>query len=167
MQPCKRRPRRSPCRDADFSDRFPRIAEAVHACAPCPADNAMIDGGAIVFRPGGHSDFAALRTTAGGQKASFVAFDLLHLEGARFATVANFDLRDRPLEKRRERLEQLVAGVDSIQLSSALETEGATVFEHAGALGLDGIVSKRAGSRYRSGPSRNWLKCLNPIFART
>jgi bifunctional non-homologous end joining protein LigD len=28
-------------------------------------------------------------------------------------------------------------------------------------LGLEGIVSKRAASRYRSGPSRSWLKTKN------
>jgi transposase-like protein len=31
----------------------------------------------------------------------------------------------------------------------------------------EGIVSKRAGSRYRSGRSRNWLKTKNPDFVRT
>jgi ATP-dependent DNA ligase len=40
------------------------------------------------------------------------------------------------------------------------------VFAKARELGLEGIVSKRAGSRYRSGASRNWLKCLNPDFQR-
>jgi ATP-dependent DNA ligase len=34
-------------------------------------------------------------------------------------------------------------------------------------LGLEGIVSKRAGSLYKSGPSRNWLKLKNPDFVRT
>jgi bifunctional non-homologous end joining protein LigD len=29
-------------------------------------------------------------------------------------------------------------------------------------LGLEGIVSKRLGSRYRSGRSPNWLKFKNP-----
>ena len=91
-------------------------------------------------------------------QASFVAFDLLSLEGD--------DLRQRPLEERREALARLVAGVDGIQFSEALATEGAIVFAHACKLGLEGIVSKRAGSRYRSGPSRNWLKCLNPEFQR-
>jgi bifunctional non-homologous end joining protein LigD len=47
-----------------------------------------------------------------------------------------------------------------------MSDEGATVFAHACQLGLEGIVSKRAGSRYRSGPSRNWLKSLNPDFQR-
>jgi hypothetical protein len=34
-------------------------------------------------------------------------------------------------------------------------------------LGLEGIVSKRAGSFYLSGRSRNWLKTKNPAFVRT
>ena len=44
--------------------------------------------------------------------------------------------------------------------------EGALVFAKACELGLGGIVSKRAGSRYRSGTTRNWLKCLNRDFQR-
>jgi ATP-dependent DNA ligase len=46
------------------------------------------------------------------------------------------------------------------------ESNCALVFAKARELGLEGIVSKRLGSRYRSGPSRNWLKCLNPDFQR-
>ena len=36
------------------------------------------------------------------------------------------------------------------------------VFKHACALGCEGIVSKRVGSRYRSGHTRDWLKFKNP-----
>ena len=64
-------------------------------------------------------------------------------------------------------LAELVAGVDGVRFSAALTTEGATVFAHGCKLGLEGIVSKRTFSRYRSGPSRNWVKCLNPGFVRT
>jgi bifunctional non-homologous end joining protein LigD len=45
--------------------------------------------------------------------------------------------------------------------------EGAVVFAQACELGLKGIVSKREGSFYKSGRSRNWLKINNPDFART
>jgi bifunctional non-homologous end joining protein LigD len=45
--------------------------------------------------------------------------------------------------------------------------EGAVVFANACELGLEGIVSKREGSFYRSGRSRNWLKMKNPDFVRT
>jgi bifunctional non-homologous end joining protein LigD len=32
------------------------------------------------------------------------------------------------------------------------------VFQHVCKVGLEGIVSKRLGTRYRSGRSRDWLK---------
>ena len=37
------------------------------------------------------------------------------------------------------------------------------MFKHACALGCEGIVSKRTGSRYRSGRSREWLKFKTPL----
>jgi len=40
--------------------------------------------------------------------------------------------------------------------------EGYVVFRHACQMGLEGIVSKRLGSRYRSGRSPDWLKSKNP-----
>ena len=39
------------------------------------------------------------------------------------------------------------------------ERDGPTVFHHACKLGLEGIVSKRKDSRYRSGRCDDWLKC--------
>jgi hypothetical protein len=39
---------------------------------------------------------------------------------------------------------------------------GDVVFRHACKMGLEGIVSKRLGSRYRSGRSPDWLKMKNP-----
>ena len=98
----------------DFTGRLLAIADAVRSL---PVDNALIDGEAVVFRSDGHSDFAALRTRAGGEQAAFVAFDLLSLDAD--------DLRQRPLEERREALAQLVAGADDIQFSVALAAEGA------------------------------------------
>jgi bifunctional non-homologous end joining protein LigD len=139
----------------DFTDKLPRIAAAVRNL---PVDNAMIDGEAVVFRLDGHSDFVALRSKAGGELASFVAFDLLSLE--------DHDLRQQPLADRREALERLVAEAEDIRFSKAFAGDGAIVFAHACQLGLEGIVSKRVLSRYRSGTSRNWLKCLNPEFKR-
>ena len=41
-------------------------------------------------------------------------------------------------------------------------TRRLTVFVHPCKLGYEGIVSKRLGSRYRSGRSRDWLKFKNP-----
>jgi bifunctional non-homologous end joining protein LigD len=61
-----------------------------------PAENALIDGDAVVFRLDGRSDIAALRTKAGGGQARFVAFNLLNLDRE--------DLRQRRIEERRDKL---------------------------------------------------------------
>ncbi len=93
---------------ANFPDRLPKIAEAVFSLA---AESALIDGEAVAVRPDGHSDFTALRTNAGSARASFVAFDLLTLNGE--------DFRKRPIEKRRSALSPLVAGLHCILFSDA------------------------------------------------
>ena len=50
-----------------------------------------------------------------------------------------------------------------LRLNEHLEhPEGVVVFQHACQLGCEGIVSKRLGSRYRSGRSPDWLKFKNP-----
>jgi bifunctional non-homologous end joining protein LigD len=102
-----------------------------------------------VPREDGPSDFGALMTKRGGAQASLVAFDLLRLNGD--------DLRQRPIEERREALKRLASGASGILFSEALAAEGAVVFAKACELGLEGIVSKREGSFYRNGRSRNWL----------
>ena len=40
--------------------------------------------------------------------------------------------------------------------------DGLAVFQHAYKMSLEGIVSKRLGSRYRSGRSPDWLKFKKP-----
>jgi bifunctional non-homologous end joining protein LigD len=55
---------------------------------------------------------------------------------------------------------------DGIQISEALTGDGAAIFRHVCGLGLEGIVSKRIGSRYVSGRTRAWLKTKNPNFQR-
>jgi hypothetical protein len=56
----------------------------------------------------------------------------------------------------------LVKAKPGLQLSEDLDRPGDVVFEHACMLGLEGIVSKRRGSRYESGRSSHWLKIKNP-----
>jgi bifunctional non-homologous end joining protein LigD len=81
------------------------------------------------------------------------------------------DMRPEPLEQRRNRLSRLLsrkikATREGIQLCEALAGDGAAMFRHACGLGLEGIVSKRIGSRYVSGRMRAWLKTKNPILSR-
>jgi bifunctional non-homologous end joining protein LigD len=144
-------------RGTDYTDKLGRIADAVRGL---PADETLIDGEVVVFRPDGRSDFEALLTKWGGERAVYVAFDLLGLDGQ--------DLRQKPLKERREALKRLVGGADGLILfSEAIAAEGALVFAKACELGLEGIVSKRASSGYITGTSRTWLKCKNRVFIRT
>jgi bifunctional non-homologous end joining protein LigD len=48
-----------------------------------------------------------------------------------------------------------------IRFNEHIEGDGPTVFAHAW-MGLEGIVSKRKDSAYRSGRSPDWLKMKNP-----
>ena len=139
--------------------RLPPTLEVAQAVCSLAVESALIDGEAVAVRPDEYSDFTALRTKAGSARACVVAFDLLNLNGE--------DFRRRPIEERRAALSPLVAGVHCILFSDALVAEGALVFAKACELGLEGIVSKRAGSRYSSGNTRQWLKSKNPEFERT
>ena len=84
------------------------------------------------------------------------AFDLIELNGD--------DLRRDPLVVRKATLASVLAKVvPGIRFNDHMEFEdGETVFRHACRLGLEGIVSKRKDSTYRSGRSSDWLKMKNP-----
>jgi bifunctional non-homologous end joining protein LigD len=82
------------------------------------------------------------------------AFDLIELNGD--------DLRHDPLEGRKATLEVMLAKAGpGIRFNEDIEGDGPTVFADACKLGLEGIVSKRKDSAYRSGRSPDWLKMKN------
>ncbi|MEJ1932977.1 hypothetical protein WDZ92_22460 [Nostoc sp. NIES-2111] len=63
-----------------------------------------------------------------------------------------------PLQARREVLVRLVEGAPvGLVLAETFE-DGRALFRHACAMNLEGVVSKRLDSPYRSGRALNWLK---------
>jgi bifunctional non-homologous end joining protein LigD len=123
----------------------------------------VLDCEAIILRPDNTSDFEALRSRQGQAEAILVAYDIMEMDGQ--------DIRPEPLEERRTRLARPLsrktkAMRDGIQISEAITGDGGRIFRHACGLGLEGIVSKRTGSRYVSGRTRAWLKTKNPTFQR-
>jgi bifunctional non-homologous end joining protein LigD len=83
------------------------------------------------------------------------AFDLLELDGQ--------DLQRAAFETRKATLANLLRGsLPGLRLNEHLTHPGDVVFRHACKMGLEGIVSKRLGSRYMCGRSRDWLKFKNP-----
>jgi ATP-dependent DNA ligase len=136
----------------DWSGRFPRIVEAVNGLR---VKSCLIDGEVVACNESGLSVFAMLRRQRGEASAFLYAFDLLELDG--------MDLRRMPIEERKHALTKLVRQArHGLMLNEHIAEDGAIVFEHACKLGCEGIVSKRRGSRYRSGRSSDWLKFKNP-----
>ena len=161
---CRRTSRRQYLRGSSHQKHwhpfFTRIRDAV---AALPVDSAVLDGEAILLRADNTSDFEGLRSRQGQAEAILVTYDVMELDGA--------DMRGEPLEARRQRLTRLLSRKnkalrDGIQLSEGITGDGAAIFRHACGLGLEGIVSKRIGSRYVSGRTRAWLKSKNPNFER-
>jgi ATP-dependent DNA ligase len=137
---------------SDFTARYPKIVTAVERL---PVRSCVLDGEAIVVDERGLSVFEPLRYRTHDHAAVLCAFDLLELDDA--------DLRRQPLEERKAMLAELLSGVrDGIAFNRHFEGEGGIVFQHACALGCEGIVSKRLGSAYRGGRVNDWRKIKNP-----
>jgi bifunctional non-homologous end joining protein LigD len=132
----------------DLTPRFPLIVEAL---ARLPSRSCVLDGEAVACGEDGIALFERIRYRRHDPSVFLYAFDLIELDSD--------DLRREPLERRKAALERLLARAGSgVQLNEHLEAEGPLVFEHACRMGLEGIVSKRKGSWYSSGRSRDWLK---------
>jgi len=137
-------------RGLDWTSKYRDIAKAAGELDD--VQSAIIDGETIVLNDAGLSDFAALRKaiTQRQHDLYFVAFDLLHLNG--------HDLRDMPLEDRREILAAMIPEGRRIQFSQSLPGDSSAIFHLVDQAGLEGMVSKRRDSVYRSGQSTSWLK---------
>jgi ATP-dependent DNA ligase len=80
-----------------------------------------------------------------------------------FVTVQGSFGGREPIEARKTRLKRaLCHRWPAIQYNEHMQTDGEMVFFEACQMGLEGIVSKRRGSPYRSGQSPYWLKSKNP-----
>ena len=85
-------------------------------------------------------------------KVFLYAFDLIELDGN--------DLRREPLAVRKATLASLLThAAPGLRFNEHLDKKDAGV---RGKLGLEGIVSKRKDSAYRSGRSPDWIKSKSP-----
>ncbi|MNU89535.1 putative DNA ligase-like protein [compost metagenome] len=134
----------------DWTDRYPHIAKSA---ATLGCSSAIIDGEVVINDENGVSSFARLPGAIRREPHNllFMAFDLLHLDG--------HDLRREPLLTRKKLLKKLLGRRKGpLRYVDHLVTDGASFFAACENLGLEGMVSKRPDSIYKSGPSKNWLK---------
>ncbi len=139
----------------DWTHRFPGIADAAKKLG---IGSAILDGEAVVLDKTGRSDFGALQRSLGGRggkrvsgEAVFFAFDLLYFDGHL--------LTNTELSVRRHLLTDFLDGsTGAIQLSEEVDGDGEKMLESACIHGLEGIIAKHRGSKYRSGRTCDWLK---------
>jgi ATP-dependent DNA ligase len=135
----------------DWTERYPWIVEDASRIKGF----AIIDAEGVIAGENGITDFDKLGQRVHDASAFAYAFDVMMIDGD--------DIRALPIEDRRAKLEKLMSRVKpGLRLSEQIEGDGPTIYAHACKLGLEGIVSKRVGSRYRSGKCRAWVKTKNP-----
>lgn len=142
----------------DWTSRYGDLGVAFGELA---ASEAVIDGEVVVVDPSGVTRFTLLQealSAGDGAALTFFAFDLVYLDG--------FDLTRVALIERKAALKTLLEPVAAanaaIHFSDHVEGDGAALYEQAGELGLEGIVSKKIDSTYASARSGSWLKVKAP-----
>jgi bifunctional non-homologous end joining protein LigD len=116
------------------------------------AHDAVIDGELVALDKHGISRFQllqnALRATT---NLRYCIFDLMALDGE--------DMRHLPLTERKKRLRSILPRDRLLSFSDHRSTHGKRYFKEAEKQGLEGIMAKRAESRYLSGTrSTEWRK---------
>ena len=143
----------------DYTGVFPEIARAIKAL---PVDSCILDGEVVVLDPQGIPRFSMLqqrgrltspidvKRAAVELPATYYAFDLLALD--------DFDLRPLPLSRRKEVLTGVIPKLGPVRYLDHIEREGEAFLAQVAALGLEGIIAKRADAPYRAGRTEQWLK---------
>lgn len=131
-----------------------RMAPQVKALEKLELGDSWLDGEAVVLDKQGMPDFQALQNAFDDARSGdilYFLFDAPWLDGV--------DQRELPVEQRREALQQkLPKRKGPLRFSEAFEVDHQSVLGSACALGLEGVIGKRAGSPYRSSRSADWIK---------
>ena len=135
---------------ADWSKRYPLIIQD----AARVKGSAILDAEVVWLDANGVADFEALHSRSNDGRATALAFDLLMLN--------EDDMRRKPYVERKAALRKLLRGDRGIQYVEHAEEHGDKLFAAVCKIGLEGIVSKKLDSPYRSGPSKAWIKVKNP-----
>jgi bifunctional non-homologous end joining protein LigD len=138
----------------DWTADFPTV---VAALARLPVEAAWLDGEVVVLDAQGRSSFQALQNAidAGSPNLTYMAFDLLYLNG--------FDLRAVALTERKRLLHDLLARARTeVRYSEHFAVAGPAFLQNISGLGLEGMISKRSDLPYQSGRGPAWqkIKCV-------
>nr|WP_288499839.1 DNA ligase D [uncultured Pseudomonas sp.] len=131
-----------------------RMAPQAKALEKLKLGDSWLDGEAVVLDEQGMPDFQALQNAFDDARSGdilYFLFDAPWLDGV--------DQRELPVEQRRDALQKkLPKRKGPLRFSEAFEVDHQSVLGSACALGLEGVIGKRAGSPYRSSRSADWIK---------
>jgi bifunctional non-homologous end joining protein LigD len=129
----------------DYAARFPEVAAGLSEAVP---GRTILDGEVCALDEHGRPRFQLLQSGAGARV--YYVFDLLEVDGV--------STRELPLSERRLLVEEHVAESPIVRISHTYD-DGPWLLDQARRLGLEGVMAKRAGSRYRPGArSADWVK---------
>ncbi|MGQ4878740.1 DNA ligase D [Billgrantia sp. LNSP4103-1] len=138
----------------DWTHRFPEIGRSLKAL---PVNSALLDGEVVALGQDGVSRFGQLQEALSSGRTGSLVYQLFDLP-----YLADHDLADVPLLERKRTLAALLSAAGmkegTIRYSDHIATQGQAFHERACHMGLEGIICKRADSRYQQKRSRNWLK---------
>jgi len=141
----------------DWTERFDAVRKAL---AGLKLRDAVLDGEVVALDEKGISNFTTLQKALSEGRTDglvYQVFDVLHSDGE--------DCREQKLLERKEKLASLLGKqtIGVVRYTDHVRGSGDTVQHEACRLGLEGIVSKRVDSPYRSGRGSDWVKvkCVN------
>jgi bifunctional non-homologous end joining protein LigD len=131
----------------DYTKKYPPVVTALKALQ----HDVVLDGEVVVFNEEGLPDFDALQKfNRHDTPISYCVFDILWLDG--------YNLMKLPLVERKQILESIVAGNETIRYSASFDN-GPALYNEALKIGLEGIIAKKKDSTYNEGErANNWLK---------
>ncbi len=133
--------------DLSQNARYPEIADAL-ASESCT--KFAVDGEIVAFQ-GSQTSFALLaQRQQRPVRVFFYVFDVLWLDGC--------DVRALPLRTRKSLLRVALSFRDGVRLTPHRNAAGEELFREACRKGWEGVIAKRADSRYTAARSRDWLK---------
>jgi len=144
-----------------MNDQYP---ELVAALAKQPQTDFIVDGEIVAFA-GKITSFARMqgRMHISNPPPSLIKeipvfyylFDLLYLDG--------YDVTRLPLRQRKDLLKRAIVFKDPLRYTEHRERDGLAYHREACRMGWEGIIAKRADSRYVARRSPDWLKfkCVN------
>ena len=136
----------------DFAQNYPIVATALKSIK----HDAILDGEIVVLNEKGFPDFQKIQHYSENTHLPicYYVFDLISLDGN--------DVTHLPLTDRKELLKSLISKHNVIKYSDHIVEKGITFFEAAVKNNLEGVMAKKADSKYTIGKRTvDWLKIKN------